>query len=351
MTRQKNTSNALPFKGIFTIATDFPLECGDVLQGLTISYSTYGQINADGSNVIWICHALTADANPHDWWSGLVGVGKLYNADEHFIVCANLIGSAYGSTSPLNCQANKRYAAFPHISIRDNIKAFMRLKEHLGIGQIHSLVGGSMGGQQALEWAIMDAKVCKNLVLLATCAVLSPWARAFNQSQRLAIEADQSWGQQHDRAALAGLKAARSMAMLSYRNNQVYNTCQRDTFVFDRPSKASSYQSYQGQKLVNRFNAYSYHTLTKTMDSHDVGRNRGSIDQALALIKAKTLVIGIDSDLLFPITESEQLALAIRHAQMQVIVSKYGHDGFLIEANKISSLIQKFYCTQIPYKG
>jgi homoserine O-acetyltransferase len=350
LTKLANTSKASPFKGRFAITSGFSLECGDVLDGLTISYSTCGQINADGSNVIWVCHALTADTNPRDWWAGLVGAGKLYNADEHFIVCANLIGSAYGSTSPLNCQADKSYTAFPHISIRDNIKAFMLLKQQLGIGQIHSLVGGSMGGQQAMEWAVMDAKVCKNLILLATCAVLSPWARAFNQSQRLAIEADQSWGQQHDGAALNGLKAARSMAMLSYRNNQVYNSHQSDTFVFNQPSKASRYQSYQGQKLVNRFNAYSYHALTKTMDSHDVGRNRGGIQQALATISAKTLVIGISSDLLFSIEESEQLALAIPDAQMQVVVSNYGHDGFLIEADKITSLIKKFYCAQILHK-
>ncbi|HFC29623.1 MAG TPA: alpha/beta fold hydrolase, partial [Oceanospirillales bacterium] len=157
----------------FNINEPFALECGEVFDSLTISYSTYGQLNQARDNVIWVCHALTADANPKDWWQGLVGKHDLFNPDEHFIVCANVIGSPYGSTSPLNCDEDKRFDAFPQVSIRDNVKAFIQLRKHLGIDKIHTLIGGSMGGHQAMEWAISEPEIVEKLILLATSAVLS----------------------------------------------------------------------------------------------------------------------------------------------------------------------------------
>jgi homoserine O-acetyltransferase len=215
---------------------------------------------------------------------------------------------------------------FPHISIRDNVKVFDQLRKYLAIEKIHTLIGGSMGGQQAMEWALSNNDVCHNLILLATNAVMSPWAIAFNQSQRLAIEADNSWGQKHEGAARSGLKAARSMALLSYRNNLAYNTTQNDEFAFNKLLKVVSYQNYQGEKLVNRFNAYSYYALTKTMDSHDVGRERGSLSKALSLIKANTLVIALSNDLLFPLEDSQVLANHIPKAELVTIESRFGHD-------------------------
>jgi len=327
----------------FKLHEPFELECGEIFKNLTISYSTYGQLNKAASNVIWVCHALTADSNPQDWWGGLVGENDIYNPKDHYVVCVNIIGSAYGSTSPLNCELDKRYKSFPHISIRDNIAVFSRLKQYLGINKINTLIGGSMGGHQAMEWAISDEGVCEHLILLATSAVMTPWAIALNQSQRLAIQSDHSWGLKHESDAKAGLKAARSIALLSYRNNQAYNNTQQDAFAFGKTSKAVSYQNYQGDKLVKRFNAYSYYALTKTMDSHDVGRGRGGIYKALQSIKANTLVLSLSSDLLFPIEDSQQLAEHIPHAELKVIDSDYGHDGFLIETDKISKCIQKFY--------
>ena len=329
--------------GQFQIERAFDLECGDVLSQLTINYSTYGKLNADKSNVIWVCHALTADANPKDWWQGLVGKDDFYNPEEYFIVCANVIGSAYGSTSPLDCDLDKRYEQFPTISIRDNVNAFIELRKHLKIDSIHTLIGGSMGGHQAVEWAILEPNVVEHLILLATSAVMSAWSTAFNQSQRLAIQADESFSKRHPEAGESGLKAARSIALLSYRNNQAYNQTQVDTYDFNRTTKAVSYQNYQGDKLVSRFNAYSYFALTKTMDSHDVGRNRGGVEQALSLIKAKTLVIAIDSDILFPIEDSKVLEKWIPNSKLQVIESDFGHDGFLIETTKISKCLGNFY--------
>ena len=331
---------------LFKINAPFSLECGKKFDALTISYSTYGQLNQARDNVIWVCHALTADANPKDWWQGLVGKHDLFNPDDHFIVCANVIGSPYGSTSPLNCDEDKRFDAFPQVSIRDNVKAFIQLRKHLSIDKIHTLIGGSMGGHQAMEWAISEPEIVENLILLATSAKLSAWAIAFNQSQRLALLADRTWGEKSATAAKKGLKAARSIALLSYRNHNAYNHTQSDDFDFHRINKAVSYQNYQGDKLVNRFNAYSYYAITQSMDSHDVGRKRGGIEPALAQIKAKTLVIGIDSDYLFPLEDSQVLADFIPHAKLEVITSNFGHDGFLIEHKKISQAIEKFYTPQ-----
>ncbi len=340
---QFNPGSPLHNTDLFQLEEIIQLECGDVLSQLKISYSTYGKLNADKSNVIWVCHALTADANPKDWWQGLVGKDDFYNPKEYFIVCANVIGSAYGSTSPLDCDLDKRYEQFPTISIRDNVNAFIELRKHLKIDSIHTLIGGSMGGHQAVEWAILEPNVVEHLILLATSAVMSAWSTAFNQSQRLAIQADESFGKRHPEAGKSGLKAARSIALLSYRNNQAYNQTQVDTYDFNRTTKAVSYQNYQGDKLVSRFNAYSYFALTKTMDSHDVGRNRGGVEQALSLIKAKTLVIAIDSDILFPVADSKILAKHIPSAKLQVIGSDFGHDGFLIETTKISKCLASFY--------
>ena len=330
---------------LFKIDEEFELECGAKFNSLTLSYSTYGQLNEAGDNVIWVCHALTADANPKDWWQGLVGEHDLYNPDEYFIVCANVIGSPYGSTSPLNCDADKRFTDFPIVSIRDNVKAFIELRKHLGIDKIHTLIGGSMGGHQALEWAIIETQICENLILLATSAVLSPWAMAFNQSQRLALKADGSWGDKSAQAAQNGLKAARSIALLSYRNAQAYNQTQADDYDFHRQAKVVSYQNYQGDKLVSRFNAYSYYALTQSMDSHDIGRKRGGVVSALAQIKCKTLVIGIDSDYLFSVADSRLLADFIPHAELTIISSDFGHDGFLIEQQKITAAINKFHAS------
>ena len=313
---------------------------------LALSYTTYGTLNKDASNVIWICHAFTANANPNEWWPGMVGERDFYNPKEHFIVCANILGSAYGSTSPLNCDEDKRYSQFPLITVRDIVNTMILLRKHLGVAKIHTLIGGSIGGHQALEWAIMEPNHILNLILCATSAQTSPWVTAFNQSQRLAIEADKDYYMNHPRGGEAGLKAARSIALLSYRNGLAYNNTQSDNFEFDRPLKSVTYQNYQGDKLVQRFNSYSYYSLTKTMDSHDVGRSRGSIENALKEVKANTLIIGISSDLLFPLSDSSKIANAIPHSEFQHIESDFGHDGFLIEVEKISNIIDNFYAKQ-----
>lgn len=327
----------------------FRLESGESLQSIELAYTTLGKLNSAGDNVIWIMHALTANSNPEEWWNGLVGKGKFFNPEKYFIVCANVLGSAYGSTGPLSINpdtGNKYYHDFPQLTIRDIVNGFELLKSHLKIQKIHTLIGGSLGGQQALEWSITNPSLIENLTLIATNAKHSPWGIAFNESQRLAIKADRSWYSYSDDAGLKGLKAARSIALLSYRNYNTYQATQEDHRDVIDGYKASSYQNYQGEKLVNRFNAFSYWTLSKVMDSHDVSRGRGSITKALNQVKANTLVVAVNSDLLFPVSESILIADNIKDAELEVIDSLYGHDGFLIETDQLKELFEKFYLTQ-----
>ncbi|GAB4184793.1 MAG: homoserine O-acetyltransferase [Thermoflexibacter sp.] len=324
----------------------FELESGAVLPELQIAYHTYGELNAKKSNVVWVCHALTANADVADWWKGLVGEGFLINPEEYFIVCANILGSCYGTSSPTthNIITNETYFMdFPQVTIRDMVKAHDLLRKHLGIEEIALCIGGSMGGQQAMEWAILQPHLFKKLVLLATNAQHSPWGIAFNESQRLAIYADSTWSERRHDAGQAGLSAARSIALLSYRNYQTYESRQsEETNEKIDDFKASSYQRYQGLKLVRRFNVLSYLTLSKAMDSHNVGRGRESKEKALHQIQAKTLVIGITSDILFPPFEQQFLAKHIPDAQYVEIDSPYGHDGFLVETEKISEVLKEF---------
>lgn len=333
----------------FKYNSEFQLESGKKLPEFQLGFTALGKLNDAKDNVIWITHALTANSNPEEWWNGLVGRGKFFNPEQHFIVCANVLGSPYGSTNPLSVNpqtGNKYYHDFPELTIRDLVNAFELLRKHLGITKINTLVGGSLGGQQAVEWAIQQPTVFENLFLIATNAQHSPWGIAFNESQRLAIKADRTWFSYSDDAGIKGLKAARAIALLSYRNYQTYQISQEDLEEKTDDFNAASYQNYQGEKLVNRFNAYSYWQLSKAMDSHNVGRNRGGIAQALNLIKAKTLVVAISSDVLFPVSESETLHQNIKNSAFEIIDSLYGHDGFLIETKQLKNIFENFYITK-----
>lgn len=331
---------------IYKYEKKFILENGCKLDNLQIAYHTYGKLSAKKDNVIWVCHALTANADVMDWWKGLFGSNDLFNPEEHFIVCANVLGSHYGTTNPLSINPSTGvpyYLAFPQFTIRDFVAAHRILAEHLGIDQIKVLIGGSLGGQQSLEWAITEPSRIDHLILMATNAVHSPWGIAFNESQRLAIAADRTFYAQQPDGGMKGLKAARSIALLSYRTYDAYISTQLES-VNDKIDhfRASSYQNYQGEKLCRRFNAFSYWYLTKAMDSHNVGRGRHGIAEALGLVEAQTLVIGIENDVLFPIPEQEFLAHHIHGAQLCRINSAYGHDGFLIETGILTNAIGNF---------
>ncbi|MRT91572.1 homoserine O-acetyltransferase [Ancylomarina sp. 16SWW S1-10-2] len=323
------------------------LESGQQLEDITIAYHTYGEYNPEKNNVIWVCHALTANSDVFDWWAGLFGEEDFFNPKEHFIVCANILGSCYGSTGPLSEDSKTGkpfYHDFPQLSVRDLAAAHELLRIELGIEKIHTLIGSSLGGMQALEWAYNLNEHLEHLILLASNAQHSPWGIAFNESQRMAIAVDSTWKESNDSAGLEGMKTARSIALLSYRNYQTYQDTQSETDVDKLDDfKASSYQNYQGLKLANRFNAYSYWELSKIMDGHNIGRGRISTKKALSQIKVKTLVIGVESDLLFPVAEQKFVSQNIPGAQFTEINSLYGHDGFLLEQSQLIKVIQSFY--------
>ncbi len=330
----------------FVYDAPFRLEQGDVLAKFQLAYHTYGILNAEKNNVIWICHALTGNSDAKQWWSGMFGKGKLFDPEHYFIVCANILGSCYGSTYALsvNPDTNKPYYhSFPLVTIRDMIMAMNELRIHLGISKIKLLIGGSLGGQQVLEWGIMFPDTIEYAVPIATNAKHSPWGIAFNEAQRMAIEADPSWKTNHPKAGLEGLKAARAIAMLSYRDYAIFDKTQQDSNqnIWDH-YRASSYLRYQGEKLTQRFDTFAYYTLSKAMDAHHVGRNRENMKVALGKISAKTLVLGIDSDWLFPLREQAFIQQHIPQSEFITVHSIYGHDGFLVETNEISSMIKKF---------
>jgi homoserine O-acetyltransferase len=316
------------------------------LQGYHLAYTTHGSLNKTKDNVVWIFHALTANSDPVEWWSGLAGGGRLFDPASYFIVCVNMPGSCYGSIGPLdiNPQTNTPYYHdFPFFTTRDMVMAYQPLKDFLGIRKIHIGIGGSMGGQQLLEWAIADPLLFDFIFPIATNARHSAWGIAFNASQRMAIETDPTWKQSNTTAGMEGMKTARGIALISYRSYETYELGQAETEhekITD--FKSESYQHYQGEKLAKRFNAFSYYFLSKGMDAHNVGRKRINTVNALQQIKAKTLVIGIESDVLFPLTDQQYLAEYIPGAAYLSIRSNYGHDGFLLEFEQIQDCIVTF---------
>ena len=319
----------------------FQLENGKILPVLTIAYHTYGELNAKKDNVVWVCHALTANSNVVEWWPGVVGEDCVINLNDHFIVCVNMIGSCYGSSGPLtiNPESNQPYySSFPIVTIRDMVNAFILVRKKLGIDKIKLLMGGSMGGYQVLEWCLMEPEVIQNSFVITTSASESAWGIAIHTAQRLAIEADATWRNNSADAGKDGIKAARAIGMLTYRNYKIFHDKQTDPDISKTDNyKASSYILHQGNKLAGRFNAQSYWLLTKSMDSHNIARGRfNTLEDALRQIHQPTLVMGIDSDILCPNAEQKFLTEYIPNSTLHIISSDYGHDGFLVEAETIS---------------
>jgi len=329
----------------YTHSKPFQLEKGGHLSALQIAYHTYGKLNTDGDNVVWICHALTANSDAAEWWNGLVGEGKIFDPNKYFIVCANILGSCYGTTGPLsnNPETNQPYYhTYPAITVRDMVQAQILLRKHLKIEKINIAAGGSLGGFQVLEWAIIEPGMIEHPILIAANARQSPWAIGFHAAQRRAIELDPTWQDTNEKAGLNGLKLARAIGMLTYRHYDAFQQTQMDEDDRTDNFKAVSYLDYQGEKLVKRFNAFSYHILSKAMDTHNIGRDRRKIEEVLHAIEQKTLIIGISSDNLCPLSEQKFLAKHIPSSTYYEINSPYGHDGFLIEYEQLTNIIAKF---------
>ena len=323
------------------------LESGAVLPEVDITYDTFGTLNEAKDNVIWVCHALTANSDVADWWPHTVEEGRFLDPTRYFIVCANFLGSHYGTTSPLSVNpttGKKYYYDFPQITVRDMVKCHQLLAKHLGIERVKLLIGSSIGGFQCMEWAISEPKFMESVALIATTTCTEPWAAAFNESQRMAIRTDKTWGELRDDAGIDGMAVARSIALISYRGGAAYNATQQD----ENPTEASftrrahSYQQYQGEKLRRRFNAMSYYRLSEAVDSHNIARGRGSIAEALSKIEARALVVAISSDILFPPEAHVPMREHISDVEYHLIESEFGHDGFLVEHEKLNTIIQNF---------
>ena len=323
------------------IEVPFKLENGKTLPGLTIAYDSYGKLNEAKDNVVWVCHALTASSDVFRWWPGLVGEDCLINPKDHFIICVNILGGCYGSSGPLAIDPSTQqpyYSSFPSVTIRDMINSFILVRKKLGIEKIKLLMGGSMGGYQVLEWCLMEPEVVQSSFVITSSASESSWGIAVHTAQRLAIEADATWKNNSPEAGKDGVKAARAVGILTYRNYKIFHDKQTDPdFSKTDNYKASSYIIHQGNKLAERFNAQSYWLLSKSMDSHNIARGRfKTLEEALKQIKSPMLVIGIDSDILCPIAEQKFIAEHVPGSTLHIISSDYGHDGFLVEAETIS---------------
>lgn len=323
----------------------FRTESGKTISDLRLRFQTWGKLNPGKDNVVWVCHALTGNHRVDEWWSGLFGAGKVFDPRAHFIVCVNVPSSCYGSTGPLcfDAKGNRYYRDFPLLTIRDFVAALDLVREHLGINRISVGIGASLGGQQLLEWAVSNPGLFQAIIPIATNAKHSTYGIAWNETQRMAIESDPEFEKGGYSAGKSGMIAARAIAMLSYRSALGYHLAQQESdSQKSNDFKVSSYQRYQGEKLAGRFNAYSYWYLSKAMDSHNLARGRGKLKNVLSRIKARTLVVGISSDILFPVEEQHFLFHHIPDADLLTIQSPYGHDGFLVEYDQLAAGISEF---------
>lgn len=328
------------------IATPFQFEAGGELPEIDIAFHVSGDYTP-GMPVIWICHALTASSDAGEWWPQLVGSGKFFDTDRYFVCCVNMLGSCYGSSGPssINGQTGKPYLlGFPPVTVRDIINATILVRKHLGIRAVDLLVGASIGGFQAIEWCIKEPHVIRNAVFIATCARMNAWCGATLSAQRMALEADSTFlAAESLEGGREGLKCARAQGLISYRTYESFVLTQSEPdedSLF--PERVDSYEHYQGEKLVKRFDAYSYYSVVKSAESHNVGRFRGGVEKALGQIKARTMVISIDSDLLFPPREMYGWAQHIADMTYHEIHSIYGHDGFLLESDQLARLMTSF---------
>lgn len=322
----------------------FELEEGGTLVNPTIAYNSYGTLNENRDNVIFICHALTANSDADDWWHGLFGPGDIFDWEKYHIICANNLGSPYGTTSAKEVDpgSGEIYGLdFPFFTIRDTAKLHMRLIESLNIKNIKLLIGGSCGGNIAQEISFMLGDRIENLALLCCSSRESPWAVAIHQAQRLVLEGDSSLGDKDENAGVKALKACRAAALPYYRTQKSFNTRQGELELgVVRGFRASSYINYQGDKFIKRFNAQCYYTLLNALDTHNIGRGRNSIENALSEIKSNAVVIGFDSDLLIPVSEQQFLAKHLPNSKYVEIKSIFGHDAFLIEHAQIRNAIR-----------
>ncbi|KAJ1567478.1 homoserine O- acetyltransferase, partial [Nowakowskiella sp. JEL0078] len=388
----------------------FDLEYGGALKNAEIAYKTWGTLNSEKNNVMVICHALSGSADVEDWWGPLLGPGRAFDPEIYFIFCGNILGSPYGSASPvtINPESGNVYGPeFPLASIKDDVRAHKEVLDKLGIKAVEFVIGGSLGGMQTLEWAFFGKEYVKNIIPIATSSRHSAWGISWGEAQRQAIYSDPYYAQSYsengyyteDKLPQRGLGAARMTALLTYRSRNSFEsrfgrkvmptkeidkingkisqhalnhnegntirlhsndpkaatTAESSTSTnLETPSRppvfsAQSYLRYQGDKFVNRFDANCYIAITRKLDTHDISRGRGTLENALNSIQQPTLVIGIETDGLFTISEQYEMSNNIPNSEIEIIESQDGHDGFLIEFHKMNQLIIRFLQKNSPH--
>jgi homoserine O-acetyltransferase len=334
-----------------------PLDSGAVLPEVTVAYRTWGRLSADGGNAVLVCHALTGSADVDRWWSPLLGPGRALDPDRDFVVCSNVLGGCYGTTGPASPRPDdgRRWGgSFPDVSVRDIVRIQATLLESLGVRRLRLVVGGSLGGMQVLEWALLFPDRVEALAPIAVSARHSAWCIALSEAQRQAIYADPRWRDGHypeNDPPEAGLAAARAIAMCTYRSRASFEERFGRKAAPAGPFAVESWLHHHGRTLVDRFDANTYVTLTRAMDTHDVGRGRGGWRAALATVAAPALVVSIDSDVLYPAVEQEELAAALPAGRLVTLVSPHGHDAFLIEAEATNALVAEFRARAATERG
>lgn len=365
------------FHSVLRQGRRFALEGGGHLEQVTLAYETWGELDDSASNAVLICHALTGDAHaagpsragqPTDgWWNDLIGPGKAIDTDRVFVVCANVLGGCQGTTGPSSPHPadGKPYGSrFPVVSVRDMVRTQAALTDHLGIDSWMSVIGGSMGGMQVLEWAVMFPDRLRSMINIASAASASPLQIGWSQIGRLAIALDPNWngGDYYDapvgQGPHLGLMLARRAAQIHYRSDQSLesrfgrSTVDRlDAFALWDRFQVEGYLDHHGQKLARRFDANSYVVLNKAMDLHDVGRGRGGVAAAIARVTCESLVVTVDSDQLYTPRQQDEIVGLLRGTDLavthEIIRSDHGHDGFLIEFDQLEPLVGEFLDDQL----
>ncbi|MHB1050042.1 MAG: homoserine O-acetyltransferase MetX [Bacteroidota bacterium] len=355
---------------LFDAKNPLLMDIGVSLSPVVVAYETYGTLNAEGKNAVLICHALTGSAHAAGlssddpksigWWDSFIGDGKPIDTTKYFVICSNILGGCYGTTGPMsiNPQTERPYGlTFPQMTVRDMVRVQKALLEYLKVKRLRTVIGGSLGGMQVLEWAIMYPKMVETIIPIATSARHSAWSIGFNDLGRQAIMNDPDWrnGEYYEHGQpKKGLSLARQIAMISYRSEREFAqrfgrekrtpTGNDPLERYDEQNlfQVESYLRYQGKKLVDRFDANTYLKISRTMDLHDVTIDRGSLEEVLGAISMPTLNIGIDSDILYPAVEQREIARKIPGAEYREITSPYGHDAFLIEYEQMERFVSSF---------
>lgn len=364
---------------LFSGSRPFALESGEILAPVTVAYESYGSLNAARDNAILVCHALTGSAHaaglssPDEksagWWDPMIGPGRPLDTSRYCVICSNFLGGCYGTTGPtsLDPRTGKPYGmAFPEYTVRDMVRLQKALMDHLGVTRLRTVIGGSLGGMQVLEWPLLYPAMVSTIIPIATAAQHSPWCIGLNDLARQAIMLDPAWqggAYAPDAPPERGLSIAREIAMMSYRSDisflkrfrrdrvapgesalaPVASDSFRASLPFQDPRfQVERYLRYQGKKLVDRFDANTYLYITLAMDSHDIAASRSDLTAVLGSLRQPALCVGISSDILYPAHEQRAIAAALPDAHYRELDAPHGHDSFLIAYDQLGPMVRDF---------